>query len=278
MARDETLERYLTAIPIMENYFKGFTIEHIERAKNTEADELAKAVARKVVLPLDVLFEVIKNPSVKIVEPEPRMINVVQGEDWRASIMAYLLHHYEPDSNTELSRFHHRAKACQIIRDEFYKTTVTWPLLHCLSKYEGKELLTQTHSGMCVGHIGARALTAKVFRQGFYWPSVIVDASKLVTTYQACQMFSPNTQAPSQPSQLITPSWSLHRWGTNIVVPLTIAQGNYKYAAVAVEYFTKWTKAKPLVNIAAAGLKRFFWQNIICHFGVPRKITVDNAK
>jgi hypothetical protein len=35
---------------------------------------------------------------------------------------------------------------------------------------------------------------------------------------------------------------------------------------------------KPLVNIAAAGLKRFFSQNIICHFGVPRKITVDNAK
>jgi hypothetical protein len=30
--------------------------------------------------------------------------------------------------------------------------------------------------------------------------------------------------------------------------------------------------------MAAAGLKRFLWQNIICYFGVPRKITVDNAK
>jgi hypothetical protein len=47
---------------------------------------------------------------------------------------------------------------------------------------------------------------------------------------------------------------------------------------VAVEYFTKWIEAKPLVNIVAVGLKRFFWQNIICHFGVPRGITVDNAK
>jgi hypothetical protein len=26
------------------------------------------------------------------------------------------------------------------------------------------------------------------------------------------------------------------------------------------------------------GLKRFFWQNIICDFGVPRKITVYNTK
>jgi hypothetical protein len=37
---------------------------------------------------------------------------------------------------------------------------------------------------------------------------------------------------------------------------LTTAQGNYKYV-VAVEYFTKWIEAKPLVNIAAVGLKRF---------------------
>jgi hypothetical protein len=47
---------------------------------------------------------------------------------------------------------------------------------------------------------------------------------------------------------------------------------------VVVEYFTKWIDVKSLVNITAAGLKRFFWQNIICHFGVPRKIAVDNAK
>jgi acetolactate synthase regulatory subunit len=104
MARDETLERYLAAVRRMENYFKGFTVEHIERAKNTKADELAMAVARKAVLPPDVLFQFIKDPSIKTVEPEPRMVNVVQGGGWRALIMAYLPHHYEPDSNIELIR------------------------------------------------------------------------------------------------------------------------------------------------------------------------------
>jgi hypothetical protein len=70
----------------------------------------------------------------------------------------------------------------------------------------------------------------------------------------------------------------LQRWGIDIVGPLTTAQGNYKFTVVAVEYFTKWIEAKPIVNIVAVGLKRFFWQNIICRFGVPREITVDNAK
>jgi hypothetical protein len=59
----------------------------------------------------------------------------------------------------------------------------------------------------------------------------------------------------SQPSQLITPSWPLQRWGIDIVGPLITAQGNYKYIVVAVEYFTKWIEVKPLVNIATAGLK-----------------------
>jgi hypothetical protein len=51
----------------------------------------------------------------------------------------------------------------------------------------------------------------------------------------------------------------LLRWGIDIVGPLTTAQGNYKYAVVAIEYFTKWIEAKPQVNIVATGLKRFFW-------------------
>jgi hypothetical protein len=33
MARDATLERYLVIVKRMENYFKGFTVEYIERAK-----------------------------------------------------------------------------------------------------------------------------------------------------------------------------------------------------------------------------------------------------
>jgi hypothetical protein len=79
-----------------------------------------------------------------------------------------------------------------------------------------------------------------------------------IETCEVCQKFSPNSGALSQPSQLITLLWSPQRWGIDIVGPLTTAQGNFKYAVVQVEYFTKWIEVKPLVNIAAAGLKRFF--------------------
>jgi hypothetical protein len=111
MARDATLEGYLATVKRMENYFKGFTVEYIERAKNIEADELVKAAARKAALISDVFFQTIKDPFVKTVDLKPKMVNIIEGEDWRAPIMAYLHHHYESENNIELLRMQQRAKA-----------------------------------------------------------------------------------------------------------------------------------------------------------------------
>jgi hypothetical protein len=82
MAREATVEKYLVVIQRMENDFKVFTVEYIERTKNTEANELTKVAAKKAVLPPDVFFQVIEDPFVKTVEPEPKMVNIIQGEHW----------------------------------------------------------------------------------------------------------------------------------------------------------------------------------------------------
>jgi hypothetical protein len=50
-----------------------------------------------------------------------------------------------------------------------------------------------------------------------------------------------------------------------------------KYVVVAVEYFSKWIEAKPLATITSVIVQKFFWQNIVCRFGVSKAITVDNG-
>jgi hypothetical protein len=55
-------------------------------------------------------------------------------------------------------------------------------------------------------------------------------------------------------------------------------QGNYTFTIVAVEYFTKWVEMKPVTNITSATIHNFFWQNIICRYGVPQQISINNAK
>jgi hypothetical protein len=84
--------KYLEKVREIERRFKGYSVQHIPRDDNNEA-------ARNQEMPLDVFFEVIKEPSIK--ETKPKIMNVVETPDWRAEIMAYLRGHYEPQDELE---------------------------------------------------------------------------------------------------------------------------------------------------------------------------------
>jgi transposase InsO family protein len=159
-----------------------------------------------------------------------------------------------------------------------YKSRVTELWLRCITSEKGIELLKEIHSGFCGAHIGTRALGGKAIKQGFYWPTINIDAKTLVRQCEACQKTTNQQNLPSMPVHLIPPSWPLQRWGMDLVGPPPAAQGNYRFAAVAVDYFTKWVEAKPLANIKAPTIQKFFWQNIIYRFRVLRELTVDSGK
>ena len=46
---------------------------------------------------------------------------------------------------------------------------------------------------------------------------------------------------------------------------------------IAIDYFTKWVEAKPLVNIRDQDVKRFFWRNIVTRFGVSNTLISNNG-
>ncbi|KAK3007885.1 hypothetical protein RJ639_013715 [Escallonia herrerae] len=60
--------------------------------------------------------------------------------------------------------------------------------------------------------------------------------------------------------------------------PFPMASGQRRFVIVAIDYFTKWTEAESLATITSAKCEDFFWKNIICRFGVPRALVVDNGK
>jgi ribonuclease HI len=73
------LMKYMEKVREMERHFKGYSVQHIPRDDNNEADKLAKAAARNQELPPDVFFEIIREPSIK--ESRPKIVNAVETPD-----------------------------------------------------------------------------------------------------------------------------------------------------------------------------------------------------
>jgi hypothetical protein len=63
--------------------------------------------------------------------------------------------------------------------------------------------------------------------------------------------------------------------GVDILGPFPRAVGGYWYLFVAIDKFTKWLEATPMVNITQ-GAAVAFLKSIICRFGVPNHIITDN--
>jgi hypothetical protein len=228
-------------------------------------------------LPSEVFFETIRAPSVELLERAVLNISLVHSEDWRTEIISFLQGNCLSDDEAYNKRIEARPRPYVIIEGELYKHGVCSPLLKCLSRAEGIELMKEVHAGLCGSHIGSRPLLGKVFGQGFYWPKAASDAAGLVQKCEICQKCARDQKQPSSLTQLIQPTWPLQRWGLDLLGPLPPAQGNLKYIVVVVEYFSKWIEAKPLATLTSATVQKFFWQNIVCRFSVPKAITMDNG-
>ena len=139
-------------------------------------------------------------------------------------------------------------------------------------------MLREVHEGIRGDHIGARSLVAKTLRQGYYWLTMLKDATKLVKKCKICQEHAQISHLPSEPLTSITSPWHFQQWGLDILGPLPIGKDQCKFIVVGVYYFTKWAKAEPLATIIEQKARNFVWHSIICRFGIHRALVSDNGK
>jgi transposase InsO family protein len=119
-------------------------------------------------------------------------------------------------------------------------------------------------------------LVGKAFRHEFYWPTALQDAIELVKTCKACLFHAKQIHMPTQTLQMILPSWPFAVWGLDFVGPFPHAIGGYRFLYVAINKFTKWPEATPVVKINKQSAVKFI-KSIICRFGVPNRIITDNG-
>jgi hypothetical protein len=128
-------------------------------------------------------------------------ISPVHRENWRIEIVSFLQGNYPSDDEAYIKRMHARTRPYMTIEGELFKQGVCPPLLKCLSRAKGQELMKEIHLGISGAHIGSRPLLGKVLlAEGCF------GCSKPSAKCENCQKCDRDQKQPSSLTQLIEPT------------------------------------------------------------------------
>ena len=166
--------------------------------------------------------EHLQEPSVSIDNGE---VSLVMSEpSWIDPIWDYLVEGTLPSDPKEASKLRARSRFI-VHRGTLYKRGFFTPILKCVGKEDVNYILMEVHEGVCGNHIEARTLTGKTLMQGYYWPTMLKDATKMVRKCKAYQEHALISHLPSEPLTSITSPWPFQQWGLDILRPLPIGRG-----------------------------------------------------
>nr|GFB39838.1 hypothetical protein [Tanacetum cinerariifolium] len=157
--------------------------------------------------------------------------------------------------------------------NEFFPLETINKLAHHDQSQEAVDILTACHSGPTGGHYGANYTAIKVFDSRFYWPTIYKDAFELVKNCDSCQRQGKISQKDEMSQNAIQVCEIFDVWGIDFMGPFSNSKGN-KYILVAVDYLSKWVKAKALPTNDARVVVKFL-KSLFSRFGTPKAIISD---
>nr|GEU78306.1 hypothetical protein [Tanacetum cinerariifolium] len=208
-------------------------------ASNNEAEDLRRQ-GRKYG---QVLVKVLKEKSIQ--EKEVATVVEEEGPTWMTPIMEYLKDGTLLGDKKKASKLRIKARPYELLEEVLYRRSFLKPWLRCIGPLQVDNVIREIHKGSCSMHAGPRSVVAKAMRLGYYWPTMHRDTRDMIRTCNACQVHRP---------------------------------GKVKFLIVAMDYFTKWIEVKAVATIIGNQVKKFMWDNIVCRFGLPREIVLDNER
>ncbi|XP_057518009.1 uncharacterized protein LOC130798929 [Amaranthus tricolor] len=273
-AKDEGMKMYLQQVREFVKKFDKFTLVHIPRSQNAQADSLAKlASSAETVAARDIIWGVLPNPSINL------MVNTIDRSDmWMEPYIKFLQNQTLPHDENQAKMLQKKARWFELHEGTLYKKSYTHPLLKCVSPEEGNYILREIHEGGCGIHQGVRTVIGKILRSGYYWPSLREDAETLVKRCPECQYHSKIERKPSNYLSIMQAVLPFDKWGMNLLGPFPPAKGQRKFIIVAIDYFTKYVEAEPLSSVTDNQVYQFIWRNIITRYDIPRVIITNNGR
>ena len=140
-------------------------------------------------------------------------------------IWDYLIDGLVPNDPKEASKLRTRSARFTIHKGSLYKRGFFTPILKCIAGKDTDYVLREVNEGVCGNHIGAWTFAGKALRQGYYWPTMLRDATELVKKCKVYQEHAKISHLPFEPLTSVTSPWPFQQWGLDILGPLPIGKG-----------------------------------------------------
>src|SRR6266542_1892110 len=101
------------------------------------------------------------------------------------------------------------------------------------------------------------------------------DIREYAKTCFQCQQRGSMKQNNQKKTILLTDIFE--RWGIDIIGPLPIIREGNRYIVVAIDYFSRWSEARPLKAANTEMMATFIYEEIICRFGLLRILQSDRG-
>jgi hypothetical protein len=165
-----------------------------------------------------------------------------------------------------------------LIVDILFRRNYDGILLRCVDENKAQKLMREFHEGIYVGHFSPTAISHKIIRVGFDWPSIFKDSYATIRKCVSCQQFSEKMKKSTMPLQPIYVEQPFSQCGLDVVGPINLKSSKgHIYIRTAMDYFTKWPEAVALKRVDSDELIKFLKDTFLSRFDVLDKFIIDNG-
>nr|GEU54316.1 reverse transcriptase domain-containing protein [Tanacetum cinerariifolium] len=181
-----SIKSYLQKVKTALKGFEGYTVVHVRRNQNKKADVLIKlALMTFEHLTKVVLVEVLAKRSIE--ENEVLKVEIEEKRSWMSPIQEYLLSCLLPEDTKEARKISIQVPHYKLIRSNLYKRSFFTPWLRCIARPQTNKIIKEIHEGSCGFNVEPRSMVVRITKQGYYWPSMHMEAAKIIQDCNKCK-------------------------------------------------------------------------------------------